>query len=1169
MQDKNLFWKVLFIVLVILWSVYQIYPPSKQLKGGIDLVGGYSLLYEIDTSGLKNTAGLSTRVMERLKQRVDPDGVRNLVWRPVGDTRLEIQMPLPPKETIEMRKKFRAAMDALVKTNVRVSEVERALSLPANKRQKALARLVRGVPERKEILKELVKAYDAWMAARKGHKDKSVIEDLERNYEAVLDKLLATNFDIKEFNDVLELGMGLSERQRDLESLKKKYPSRIKLIENAIKAYADWAKVKGPLDNPSDLMRLLRGQGVLEFHILATSSVENPDEFADYIKRLEEKGPRVRPEDEFAWYEVQKEDAIKVGIKRQWGGKWWVLAYYKDPMKVLDKSRPDWKLTEAYPTRDSNGMPAVGFEFNDVGASYFLELTRNNLKRYLCIILDGKAISAPMIQSAISKRGIITGKFTDEEIKYLVSTLNAGSLDARLKDNPIAVHSIGPSLGQDNRRAGLRAAVYGLIAVAGFMAIYYLWAGLIADFALVMNLLLLLAVMAALEATFTMAGIAGVILTMGMAVDANVLIYERMREESERVQSLRLIIKNGYDKALSTIVDANVTTLITSVVLYYIGTEEIKGFALVLALGLIINMFTALFVTRVVFNLLVHWKVIKSLPMLRFFRKPSIDWMGKQKYFWFISISLIIVALITFPARGQDKYGIEFRGGTSIQVELKKAGLLSIEQVRKEVSQAGDDLIASADDIEKSKLMPVSGRKDVYDVKFSGITAHRFEAAIVSFMEDNLEKGSVKVVDGETIEFQVKSSGKKHLSLDEVRALLKKVAEATRKTGRDLKIAQVQSVGKEHKRYEIVTVATAQQLVIDAILSKLGPYLNIQQAIQFDPDIKVYPIEKKSLRDVIGDPNAPGYVPDYLRGVAMVVDKLSPAVTTSQLRDRIISMRLQPDFSKLQWRDFDIIGLKPASGQDIVNLPEEKVKYVKVAVVVYDPNYIYDEDPKLWKSQLVEPELNLLQEALSRTSELQKVTQFAAQVAEQARNAAFLALIVAFGAIIMYLWIRFGTPRHGVAAIIALLHDVTIAVAFVMLAQYFYDSAVGKALMLRDFKIDLAMIAAFLTVIGYSVNDTIVVYDRIRENKGKLRDINRGIINESINQTLTRTILTSLTTLMVMVILYVFGGEGAHGFSYVMIIGTMVGTYSSIAIASPLLIGWLGDFGKGKGQSSK
>ncbi len=1162
MQDKNLFWKVAFIVLVILWSVYQIYPPSKQLKGGIDLVGGYSLLYEIDTTGLKNTAGLATRVMERLKQRVDPDGVRNLVWRPVGDTRLEIQMPLPPKETIEMRKKFRAAMDALIKTNVRISELERALNLKGKQRERALAELVRGVPERKKIFADIVKAYDAWMSARKANKDKSILEDLEENYEAELDKLLATNFDIKEFNEVLELDIGLSERKKDLEKIKKKYPSRVGLIENAIKAYAEWSKVKGPLDNPSDLMRLLRGQGVLEFHILATSSVENPDEFADYIKRLEEKGPRVRPEDEFAWYEVQKEDAIKAGIKRQWGGKWWVLAYYKDPMKVLDNSRPDWKLTEAYPTRDANGMPAVGFEFNDVGASYFLELTRNNLKRYLCIVLDGKAISAPMIQSAISKRGIITGKFTDEEIKYLVSTLNAGSLDARLKDNPIAVHSIGPSLGQDNRRAGMRAAIYGLIAVGAFMGVYYLWAGMIADFALVMNLLMLLAVMAALEATFTMAGIAGVILTMGMAVDANVLIYERMREESEKVQSLRLIIKNGYDKALSTIVDANVTTLITSIVLYYIGTEEIKGFALVLALGLVINMFTALFVTRVVFTLLVHWKVIKSLPMLRFFKKPSIDWMGKQKYFWFVSIALIIVALVTFPARGQDKYGIEFRGGTSIQVELKSPGLLSIEQVREKVAQAGKELVKSGDIIENVKLLPVPQRKDVYDVKFRGITARRLEAAMLSFMEDSIEKGSLKIIDSETIEFKTKTLGKHHLSTDDVKGLIKKVADDTRKTGKDLIGGQVQSVGKENKRYEIVTVATAQQLVIDAILSVLGPDLNIQQAIKFDPDIKVYPIEKKSLRDVIGDPSAPGYVPDYMGGVAMVVDKLSPAVTTGQLRDRIIAMRLQPDFSKLQWRDFDIIGLKAAGGQDIASLPEDKIKYVKVAVVVFDPNYLYDEDAKLWKSQLVEPELNLLQEALSRTSELQKVTQFAAQVAEQARNAAFLALIVAFGAIIMYLWVRFGTPRHGVAAIIALLHDVTIAVAFVMLAQYFYDSVIGKALMLKDFKIDLAMIAAFLTVIGYSVNDTIVVYDRIRENKGKLREITPAIINESINQTLTRTILTTLTTLLVMVILYIFGGDGAHGFSYVMIIGTMVGTYSSIAIASPLLIGWLGSFGK-------
>ncbi len=1158
MQDKNLGWKVLFILLAIVWAVYQIWPPEKQLKGGIDLVGGYSLLYEIDTSGLKNTAGLAVRVMERLKQRVDPDGVRNLVWRPVGDTRLEIQMPLPPKETTEARMKFKSAMDALIKTNVKIGELERILTLPNKIRQKKLKTLIRGVKSREKILQEVVKSYDAWIAARKKGVNKDVIDDLEANYEASLDKLLATNINVKEFNEILELNMNLTERKQKLGEMLKRFPYRKTLIENAILAYAEWSKVKGPLDNPEDLMRLLRGQGVLEFHILPVPSPENPNEFADYIKRLEEKGPRIRPDDEFAWYEITKPDAIKVGIRRQWDGRWWVLAYYKDPDKVLDKSKPDWKLVEAYPTRDRNGMPAVGFEFNEVGANYFLELTRNNVGRPLCIILDGKAISAPRINSPISKRGIIEGRFTDEEIRYLVNTLNAGSLDARLKDTPIAIRSIGPSLGEDNREAGFRASKYALIAVVVFMAVYYLWAGLIADFALALNLLFLLAVMAALEATFTMAGIAGVILTLGMAVDANVLIYERMREESQKSQSLRLIIKNGYDKALSTILDANITTLITCIVLYYIGTEEIKGFALTLGLGLVINMFTALFVTRVIFSLLVRWGVIKSLPMLQFFRKPNIDWLAKQKYFWPISAALIITALVLFPMKGKEKYDIEFRGGTSVQVKLKSPGLLDISKVRDLVKKAGNELADAAKNIGSARIIPEIQRKNAFIIKFDGIQASTFESALISFMEDQIEKGSLKILDSGTIVFKLKAPPDLQLSEKDVKTLLANVLDQTRKTGINLARAQVQSVGKEHLRYEIVTVATAEELIIDAIVDKLGPYLDIQRPIKFSSEVKYYPIMKKSLRDVIGDPSAPGYVPDYLGGVAFVVDRLTPAVTIEELRERIVAMRLQPDFEDLQWRSFDIVGITPAKGQDLLNLPDEKIKYVKVAIVVYDPNYIYDEDPQLWKTRLVEPEINLLQEALSRTSQLEQVTQFAAQVAQQARNAAILALLVAFGAIIMYLWVRFGTPRHGISAIIALLHDVCIATAFLMIATFVYDTSVGKALLMQDFKVNLAIVAAILTIIGYSVNDTIVVYDRIRENKGKRKEITPDIINDSINQTLSRTVLTSFTTLLVMVILYIFGGTGVHGFSYMMIIGTLVGTYSSIAIASPLLVSWFG-----------
>lgn len=1160
MQDKGLYWKLGFIVLVILWAIVSIYPPAEKLKGGIDLVGGHTLLYEIDTTGLDNKAisGLSTRVMERLKVRVDPKSVMNLVWRPVGNTRLEIQMPLPRKDTIAKRKAFKKARDELSETNVDPSAVERALG--SSNRFNAFEALAWGVAARRELLKDVAEAFDALQEAIAGKQGRDVIDDRDLRYDRQLAKLLATNVDLRSLGETLEIETGLEERKEKLNKIREEYltdgSTQIAArLEAVITAYDAWSKVKGRLGDPDDLRRLLRGQGVLEFHILPTGEASA---YEDYIRRLEQgKGERVLRGDDLAWFEIAKPESFASGfIVRQWNDKSWVLAY-RTSDEVLDSSKQGWKLTRAQSSRDANGMPSVTFQFNEIGANFFARLTRRNKDKPLCIILDKKAYTAPTIRSQIRDRGEITGDFTLEETQYLASTLNAGSLDARLKENPISENSIGPSLGQDNRDAGRNAAIYGLIGVIVFMLVYYMWAGMIADIAVVMNLLILLAVMAAIEATFTMAGIAGIILTMGMAVDANVLIYERIREESEKVQSLRLIIKNGYERAMSTILDANITTLITCIVLYYIGTEEIKGFALTLGLGLVISMVTALVVTRVIFIVLIRWGVIKSLPMLRFFRRPKINWLGKQKYFWAGSAIMLVIGFVLFPLRGDDKYDIEFRGGTSIQVELKQPGLLDIGQMRDQVEIAGNKLRDSSGPIEQAILS--SPEKDSYVLKFNDIRAERVGLALQSFMEDQLEKGSLQVRDANTLKFRVKDALK--LTADDVDAYVKSAAKATDRAGKQLALAQVQSVGDENLRYEIVTVSTLQHLVIDAIIEVLGKDLKIQREIRYDLPIKDYPINRRRLGEVIKEPKVLTRVSDYRGGVAFVIDKLSPAVTIDQLDERIKAMRLQPDFRDLQWREFRIVGLT-AAADVVAGESHDQIRYSRVAVMVADKNVPYEDDRGLWQDVLVDPELKLIKTALSKPGELQKVTQFAAQVASHAKTSAILALVLAFGAIILYLWVRFGTPRHGIAAVIALLHDVMICMAFVSLASLLADTPIGKALMLQDFKINLALVAAFMTVIGYSVNDTIVVYDRIRENRGKLTDITPDIVNDSFNQTLSRTVLTSLTTLMVMVILYIFGGDGVRGFAFVMIIGTLVGTYSSIAIASPLLLGWLGNLGR-------
>ncbi len=224
-----------------------------------------------------------------------------------------------------------------------------------------------------------------------------------------------------------------------------------------------------------------------------------------------------------------------------------------------------------------------------------------------------------------------------------------------------------------------------------------------------------------------------------------------------------------------------------------------------------------------------------------------------------------------------------------------------------------------------------------------------------------------------------------------------------------------------------------------------------------------------------------------------------------------------------------------------------------MAVVVTDPNTPYDEGRQQWEDQLAQPELQLTKSALGTERTLRKVVQFAQQIGQQTQEKAFVALFLALLAISIYIWVRFGTIRYGLGAALSLFHDVSIGMGFVAASGYLAYTAFGHALLIGDYKVNLTIMAALLTLIGYSLNDTIVVFDRIRENRGRLRDITPDIVNASVNQTLSRTILTSLTVLMCVVIMYVVGGPGIQGFAYVMTIGTIVGTYSSIAIASPLL----------------
>jgi len=259
-------------------------------------------------------------------------------------------------------------------------------------------------------------------------------------------------------------------------------------------------------------------------------------------------------------------------------------------------------LENARVTTDEYGAPAVSFTFNAEGAKKFGDLTGRNLHKRLAIVLDNTIQSAPSINARITNNGIITGQFTMSEAQQLAIVLRAGALPAPVKI--IEKRVIGPGLGEDSIKSGLKASLIGFLFIVLFMTVYYRTSGFISSIALVLNLIFLIATMSYFSATLTLPGIAGIILSLAMAVDANVLILERMREEYDKNQPLYLVIKEGYDKAWSAIFDSNLTTWIASILLFQFGTGPVKGFALTLTLGLLVGVFTSVFVTRAIYDLL-------------------------------------------------------------------------------------------------------------------------------------------------------------------------------------------------------------------------------------------------------------------------------------------------------------------------------------------------------------------------------------------------------------------------------------------------------------------------------------------------------------------------------------------------------------------------------------
>jgi len=328
-------------------------------------------------------------------------------------------------------------------------------------------------------------------------------------------------------------------------------------------------------------------------------------------------------------------------------------------------------VVDAMPTMDQFGQRHISLTFNSKGANRFAEVTRLNVGRMLAIVLDGKLYSAPVIKQAIEGgRADISGDFSLEEAEAISNALVNGSLPVKI--DIAAVFDTDPTLGSEALHNGLVAGLFTTIAICLFMLVYYRRAGVVANVALIANIFIMLGALAAFECTLTLPGIAGLVLTVGMAVDANVLIYERIREELAKNKTVGNAIDLGYGRAFTTILDSNMTTLFVGLILYWVGTGPIKGFAITLSIGIITSMFTALFLTRLIFDLMMRYMPFRTLTMMKFFERPNFDFMSLRHVTMAISGIMIAVCLVTTVIRGKDMLGIDFTGGTQILMDYNE-----------------------------------------------------------------------------------------------------------------------------------------------------------------------------------------------------------------------------------------------------------------------------------------------------------------------------------------------------------------------------------------------------------------------------------------------------------------------------------------------------------------
>jgi SecD/SecF fusion protein len=997
---KRIDWKILLIIGSTLAGLYAMWPPKQKLKLGIDLSGGTILVYEVDRQNQTRAVNMS-ELIAALKKRADPEGVKEIPIRQIGGGRLEIILPQASTEDVEEVKKMLTDVGQL------------AFRILANRKHdldKFAAALGPG---------GLAKPPQRYTWARLGEISTGTNPTSEGNRLA--DIAQEWKKDLYAGTEVHLTGKDSSGREAS-ESIKvRRNTSNTLILERAptLKSIASY-RIEY---NPSRI----RG-----------GDPTNPSPNDPCIREEKVASGRIET------YILCKHDRPGQEVTG----------------KYLKQVRPDM---------DDKLQPAVSFEFDSRGATRFGRLTHEHrpeeggaFQYQLAILLDNKVMSAPSLRNEIRDRGIIEGGpqgFKAKEVEHLVQVLRAGSLPASLNPVPLQEENVGPTLGEDTIAKGVFAIWVSMLVVPVFMVFYYRFAGVVAVLALVVNMILLIGSMAFIQATFSLPGLAGLALTIGMAVDANVLVFERMREEKERGASLAQQIRNGFSRAWVTIFDSHVTNFLAAMVLYIVGTEEVKGFALTMMIGMAWNLFTAVFMSRVIFEYWFKLGWLKKITMRQMLGKTNIDFIGPRYYCMAGSVILIVLGIIATAVRGQGMFNIDFTGGTLVTIRLN-------------------------DDDPSVKNLSESQRAQFVRVKAS---------------------------------------------------VLPDVTVESLRVGDDKSLA----------RFNIRTTEKDTNRVKEEIVRAFGPSLaRVKMTYTEGKPIPAPPADAGKTSPTAVTRFAGGRTYELSFNTSTFNSTQPPA----QVVSAIFAKALEDAKIVNPTSRFEMVPAPAPIGSDVAGDATRRTPGTKLILRT-------DLEPDVAKAQL-----DKLTETLANDRDLlfEHLTNFSETVAGETRTLALIATVASWVIIIVYLWWRFHSFTYGLAAVLAVVHDVLVtlgAIAFsYWLAKVPYLSTL---LQIDQFKIDLPIVAAFLTLIGFSVNDTIVIFDRIREIKGKTPNLTNKMVNDAINQTLSRTILTSFTAWLVVVILYFVGGEGLHGFAFALVVGFLSGTYSTVYIATPILIDWV------------